>query len=256
MEGIWGGLAPQGLVPAAAVVLVAGFVKGAVGFAMPMILMSGLGSFLPYETALAMLILPTVATNLAQAFRQGAGAAWAVVRGYWRMIVTILVLIAVSAQFVAVFPQGLLFGLLGVPVVAFALVQLAGRPLRFPMRHRRRWEVGLGAVGGFYGGISGVWGPPLIVYLLSAGVEKTENIRVQGVVYLLGAVVLFFAHLRSGVLDATTTPLSAAMVLPAMLGLWLGFRLQDRLDQARFRRWMLVVLALAGLNLVRRALTV
>jgi hypothetical protein len=29
---------------------------------------------------------------------------------------------------------------------------------------------------------------------------------------------------------------------------------QDRLDQARFRRFTLVVLALAGLNLVRRGL--
>ena len=34
----------------------------------------------------------------------------------------------------------------------------------------------------------------------------------------------------------------------------LGFRVQDRLDQARFRRWTLVVLVLAGLNLVRKAL--
>ncbi len=256
MEALTGGLAPHALALAAAVTLCASFVKGAVGFAMPMIMISGLGSFLPFETALAVLILPTLVTNVAQAFRQGARAAWAVVRGYWRMIVTILVFIAVSAQLVAVIPQALLFGLLGVPVVLFAVTQLMGRALRFSMVHRTRWEVILGAVGGFYGGISGVWGPPLIAYLLSAGVEKTENVRVQGVVYLLGAVVLFAAHLQSGVLNAATTPLSAGMVVPSVLGLWLGFRLQDRLDQVRFRRWTLVVLALAGLNLVRRALTV
>ena len=58
---------------AIAVTLFAGFVKGAVGFAMPMIMISAFSSFLPPETALAGLILPTVVTNLSQAFRQGRG---------------------------------------------------------------------------------------------------------------------------------------------------------------------------------------
>lgn len=90
---------------------------------------------------------------------------------------------------------------------------------------------------------------------ISIGAEKKETVRVQGVVFLIGAVVLSGAHLQSGVLNAETLPASAVMVVPAVLGLWAGFRMQDRLDPARFRRWTLVLLALSGLNLVRRALT-
>ncbi len=78
--------------------------------------------------------------------------------------------------------------------------------------------------------------------------------RVQGVVFLIGAVSLTVAHLTSGVLNGATLPLSAAMVVPAMIGLWAGFRLQDRLDAVRLRRWTLVLLVLTGFNLVRRAL--
>ena len=55
------------------VTLVAGFVKGAVGFATPTIMISGLGSFLAPEIALAGLILPTLVNNVMQALRQ----AWA-----------------------------------------------------------------------------------------------------------------------------------------------------------------------------------
>ncbi|MBK5926601.1 sulfite exporter TauE/SafE family protein, partial [Rhodobaculum claviforme] len=104
-----------------------------------------------------------------------------------------------------------------------------------------------------YGGISGVWGPPVIIYLVSVGAEKREMIRVQGVVFLIGGIVLLSAHLQSGVLNAVTLPLSAALVVPAAVGMWLGFRLQDRLDPIRFRRWTLVLLAVTGLNLVRQA---
>lgn len=58
------------------ITLFAGFVKGAVGFAMPMIMLSAFGSILPATTALAALILPTLLTNVQQAFRQGTGAAY------------------------------------------------------------------------------------------------------------------------------------------------------------------------------------
>ena len=120
--------------------------------------------------------------------------------------------------------------------------------------HRRRAEVGLGILGGLYGGVSGIWGPPLIIYLVSIGATKAESIRVQGVVFLIGAAALLPAHLVSGVLDGPRLAMSALVTVPAMAGLWLGFRMQNRLDQQQFRRWTLVLLALTGANLLRQAL--
>ena len=105
-----------------------------------------------------------------------------------------------------------------------------------PTHHRTALEAVLGVVGGLYGGISGIWGPPLIVYLISIGAGKQETVRVQGVVFLIGAVVLFFAHLASGVLDAQTLPLSALMTVPAMLGLWAGWKWGACAGPAALRR--------------------
>jgi uncharacterized protein len=75
----------------------------------------------------------------------------------------------------------------------------------------------------------------------------------MGVVFLIGAVVLAGAHVTTGVLNAVTTPFSAALMVPAAAGMWLGFQMQDRLDPVRFRRWTLVVLLLVAANLIRRA---
>jgi hypothetical protein len=109
-------------------------------------------------------------------------------------------------------------------------------------------------VSGFFGGLSGVWGPPLVMYLTALDTPKTEQVRVQGVAFGLGALLLLAAHVQSGVVNAATAPLSLALILPAMLGMWAGIAVHDRLDQALFRRATLVVLVLAGLNLLRRAL--
>ena len=112
----------------------------------------------------------------------------------------------------------------------------------------------MAAVAGFFGGLSGIWGPPLIMYLLALRLPKTEMVRVQSLSFLLGSLVLFVAHLHSGVLNAVTLPASGWLVLPTMAAMFLGYRVHDRLDQARFLRVTLVVLVLTGLNLLRRAL--
>jgi len=248
------GLTPVLLTAAVAVAFFAGFVKGAVGFAMPMIMISGLSSFLPAPVALAALIIPTVLTNTAQSFRGGVAAAVDSVITYKRLIGATILFIILSAPLVTVLPASALYLLLGGPILLFTVSQLLGKQLILPPHHRHRAEMMMGALGGFFGGISGVWGPPVIAYLLSFDVQKSEQVRVQGVVFLIGAVILFISHLGSGVLNAQTVPLSAAMVVPAGLGMWLGFKVQDKLDPVAFRKATLVILTLAGANLIRKGL--
>jgi uncharacterized protein len=74
------------------------------------------------------------------------------------------------------------------------------------------------------------------------------------VIFLIGAIVLLAAHLGTGVMNAVTVPFSAALVVPAVAGLAVGYAVQDRLPQEKFRRWTQALLVLTGLNLVRQAL--
>jgi uncharacterized membrane protein YfcA len=56
------------------------------------------------------------------------------------------------------------------------------------------------------------------------------------------------------VLNAETAVFSAALLPAALAGMGVGFRLQDRMDQDRFRRITLIVLVVAGANLIRKGL--
>lgn len=253
LDYISAGLPLWALAAAIGVAFFAGLIKGALGFALPMILISGLSSFMPVELALAGLMLPTLFTNLSQALRQGLAAAWGSTRRYWRMLSVMVALLLLSAQFLSALPDRALLVLLGGPIVLFALVQLAGVPLRLNVHRRRRAEWTSGAVAGLYGGISGIWGPPVMVYLISVDTDKYDMVRVLGVVFLVGAVALIGGHLVSGVANAQTLGFSALLIAPAMVGLWLGYVVQDRLDAAQFRRWTLIMLVLTGLNLLRQA---
>jgi uncharacterized protein len=254
MTGILADMDATLIVASLLVVLGAGFVKGAVGFAMPMILISGIGSFMSAEVAVAALILPTVTANLLQALRHGFGHAWASFRKFWRFNLVMFVTILGSAQLVTKLPQAVLFGLLGTMIVLFAILQLAGWQPTIRKGFERVTEIGIALFAGFFGGLTGVWGPPTILYLTALDLPKAESVRVQGVTYLMGSLLLVGAHLKSGVLSGATIPYSALMILPALVGQLIGLRLHDRMDQALFRRLTLIVLVIAGVNLLRRAL--
>lgn len=249
-----GGLGPLFLALACAIAVLAGFVKGTTGFAMPMIMISGLASFLSPEMALAGLILPTLVTNGMQALRDGTSAALAAVRKYRLYFAVAGAFLVLSGQLVTAIDPRAIYAMIGLPITIFGAAQLLGWQLQIRTEARRRAEMVLGTISGLIGGVSGVWGPPLVVYLTAIDTAKAEQVRVQGVAFGLASVLLVATHLQTGVLNARTIPFSAFLLVPALLGMWLGQRVHDRLDQAAFRKATLFVLVLAGLNLMRRAL--
>ncbi|WP_375551519.1 sulfite exporter TauE/SafE family protein [Rhodophyticola porphyridii] len=241
-------------VAALAVTFLAGFVKGAVGFALPLIMISGLSLFLEPQLAIAGILLPVVLSNFLQAGRFGLTQIRAVVIEYWRYILIVCIMILFVSQFVTVIPAQVFYLILGVPVMILSLIQLFGVRFHVPPARRRIAEWGIGAFAGGLGGLTGTWGPPTVLYLIALETPKAKQMLVQGVVYGLGSVSLLIGHLQSGVLNTVTAPFSAALLIPAFLGMQVGFWLSDRLDAEVFRKITLIVLVVAGANLVRRGL--
>ncbi len=246
-------LTPQDILLAALVAFLAGWVKGMVGFAMPMVFVSGLSMFLPPDLAIAGLILPTLATNSVQALREGVPAAVSAIKQFRIYLIVGLVFLLLGAQFVSVVPARTFLLIIGVAVTFFALIQVLGVRLSLS-GPSVRIEATIGVIAGFVGGMSGIWGPPTVAYLTALNTPKALQMRLQGVIYGLGAVALMLAHLGSGILRAETAPFSAVLIVPALAGMWVGLRLQSRIDQEVFRKVTLLVLLVAGVNLLRRSL--
>ncbi len=246
------------LVAAGAVMGLGGFIKGAVGFALPMVALAGLGLFLTAQEAIAVLLIPTAISNLWQSLRQGWGAARETFLAFWRLNAAMAAVMAISAQFVPHIASTTLFLMLGIVVTVAAVLQLAGwqpRGLIAGTGARRGWiQIVVGVVAGLIGGVTAVWGPVVLFYLIALGTDKQTQVRMLGLNFTIGWWVLLTAHLNSGILNAQTLPLSAAMLLPVLVGMAFGMQVQDRLNPPLFRRVTLVVLCVAGLNLLRRGL--
>lgn len=242
------------LFAAAAAYFLGGYVKGVTGFALPLVAVSATASFLDAQTAVALVILPVLLANLRQALRQGIGPLLETARRFWLTQALLVAMIILSARLLPGLDDQVFFLVLGVAITSFAMIQLAGWRPRISPEGERPWGALAGVISGFYGGLSGIWGPPMIFYFSALGMQIREQTRATGLCFALGAIALTPSHILTGVLNRNTALLSLAMIPAALAGQWVGQKVQDRMDLAVFQRWTLIVLALSGANLLRRGL--
>jgi uncharacterized membrane protein YfcA len=238
---------------AVAVLFAGGLAKGAVGFALPLIVVSGLATFLPPQLAVVVVVLPAFVTNVWQSLFGGWRMALRLLRRYWVLNAALLPTLLVCAPLVTVLDERTMVLILGAGVTLFSAVQLLGWRPPDPTAFARPVEAATGLVAGFFGGIAAIWGPPITLYLLARRTPPPEQVQALGLSFFLGAVVLTGGYALSGALNAQTGPLSAAAVIPVLLGMAAGLAIQKRLPPAEFRRITLGLMLLSGLNLLRKA---
>lgn len=74
-----------------------------------------------------------------------------------------------------------------------------------------------------------------------------------GLSFTVSTIALALALFVHGSGEAPSTALlSVLVVLPALLGMWAGQRIRNRIDPVTFRRWFLIALLLLGCELALR----
>ncbi len=229
-----------------------GIVKGVVGLGLPIVTIAILLNFLPPLTVLGLLIMPMLVTNLWQAVR--AGNLLEPLRRFWPMIATGFVFLFIGAELIVAMNTEMLFGVLGTCVVVFSGINLIN-PRVHPLRpETEKWAGPLaGAMGGLLGGISTIWGPPMMMYFVMLKLEKDTFVRTVGLAWFAFSVPLAVAYWRNGIFVGDVIYLSLYACVPGMIGIRIGEIIRERIDQNTFRKVMLVMLLLIGLNLIRRA---
>ena len=245
-------LAPLVLTVVVSAMVLGGAVKGMVGIGLPAVALALMSQFLEPSLSLPLLCFPILATNLWQAVH--AGRVLEPLRRVWPMILFLLVTLWWSARLAAEFDAEVLYGLIGVSMMVFTTTSLFTPHLVISERTGRLLGPVAGTLGGFLGGISTIWGPPMMMYFVLLRLDKEAFIRATGLVWFVASIPLVFGYIQNGFLNATTAWLSALATLPAFGGVWLGLLLRRRVNQEVFRKVLLVAIFLLGHNLLRRAL--
>lgn len=236
----------------ATVFLLAGFVKGVVGLGLPTITMGLLGLAMAPAQAAALLVVPSLVTNLWQiAARRGLAA---LARRIAPLLLGVCAGVALGAGWLAGASSAAATAGLGLALVAYAALGQSKVRMHVPPRHEW-WAAPLAGVAtGLVTAATGVFVIPAVPYLQALDLEKEELVQALGLAFLVATVALAVALGGSGALQGSAWLGSALALLPALAGMGLGQRLRARLDAARFKMVFLAGLLVLGGYLSLRVL--
>jgi uncharacterized membrane protein YfcA len=234
----------------AAVVLAAGFIKGAIGFGFPSLATPLLSLVVDVKTAVVVLILPNIVMDGIQFARRGAPLA--TVRRFGTLLLSGGVGIVLGTRVLTLLSPRTATLILGVFVLLFVALSVTGLAPKIPPH----WEPWLSPPAGFAAGvIGGVTNSPataLVLYFHGLGLAKHDFISSIAFTFFFYKLVQLGAVTWYGLLPWSLLGVSVALTAVALAGFAVGLRVQDRLDQRSFNRVVLVFLAVLGAWLLVR----
>jgi uncharacterized protein len=233
--------------------LLAGAVKGVVGFGLPTVSLALLTIAFGLPQAMALMLVPAFVTNVWQAV--AGGGALGVFKRIWLFLLMAGITVWVGALALTRIDLHLLSALLGLLLVTYAVVSLGGFRLSLSARQEVWAGPLLGTVNGVLTGMTGSYVVPGVMFLQAIGLPRDRLVQAMGMLFLVSTLALGLALGGNDFLNAELGLASAGALVPALAGMAIGQLLRRRLPEQRFRQVFFVALLLLGAYIVAGALS-
>ncbi|HEY3784927.1 MAG TPA: sulfite exporter TauE/SafE family protein [Steroidobacteraceae bacterium] len=233
-----------------AIFVLAGAVKGVAGMGLPTVAMGLLGLIMPPARAAALIVIPSLVTNLWQL--GGSRSLLPLMRCLGSMLLLICASTWASAGLMTAPDAGGTTVALGAALVAYAGIALTNVRISVTGKHQLWLSPVIGAATGIVTGATGVLVIPAVPYLEALGLEKDQLVQALALSFTVSTLALTAGLAVRGAFQLAAAGSSALLVLPALLGMGAGQALRARLSPAVFRRLFLVALLALGADLVMR----
>jgi uncharacterized protein len=232
--------------------ILAGLVKGVTGMGLPTVAIGLLGLMMVPAEAAALLVIPSLITNV---WQYGAGRnRLPLLRRMWPMLLAICVATWATAGLIAGSSAGRASTALGAALIVYAIIGLARVHLFIPNRTEPWLSPVIGAVTGLVTGATGVFVIPAVPYLQALGLEKDDLIQALGLSFTASTVALAGGLASYGAFHITAAGISILCTAPALIGMFVGQWVRQKVDPATFRLLFFSGLLILGADLTIRSM--
>ncbi len=227
---------------------IAGFVKGMVGLGLPTVSLGLLSLFVDLPTAMALLVMPSLVTNIWQAITGGEFTY--LFRRLWLFLLLAFIMVHVGAELFNMVEMALLQRSLGALLLLYALLALVRKPLRLSPIQERVSSPICGAINGILTGLTGTLFVPGVMFLQAIGLSRDALVQAMGMLFAVSTASLGLALYWHGRMSFDVGILSCAALLPALFGMGVGQVSRVHLSQELFRRLFLIAIGGLGCHIL------
>lgn len=235
---------------AATGLFLAGVVKGATGLGYATCALPFLVTALGLKPAMAIVLLPAMATNVAVALTTGHLSE--TVHRFRGLYMSMGPGIAVGLGLLFWISQTVAVKVLGTIIVGYvAWTTLRPRILLSGIAEARL-QLPVGFLNGVLTGLTGSQVMPLFPYMMSLDLDSNRLVQAINFAVLICSLILAAGLLATGIMTPGLLGLSMLAILPALTGVEIGGHLRSLIPADRFRRLILCVLLVTGLSMILR----
>ena len=228
--------------------IVAGLLKGIIGVGMPIVAPPLLSLFIDVKSAVMLLSMPLIFSNVPQALEgrktgQCLMQLMPVIVGMIPgLFLGVRVLLAVDANTARIIAGLVLMGVGGVTLLA----------PRLKLQSRLVLPTGItfGFFGGILGGIAAMPGPLVFIFLLAKGLRGKAFTKEASLYLVVSAGLLAILLTASRQFSWLDVSVSAAALLPVVLGMYVGQHMRDKIAPETFTKLVLIAVIAAGAELL------
>jgi len=243
-----------GIMLLAGILFAAGMTKGVIGIGLPIVAVPLLSLVVPLPTAVAIVAIPLLLTNLAQAY---AGDPIPVaLKALWPVLAGTAAGLIGGVYLLTSLSPDILKAVVGTALIGVAALMLLAPKLNCPDRLAPVAGPLVGVGGGSLGGLAGQPGPIVFLYLLSRGLNGSRFVQYSSLYVALASVALTLALGRAGAIGWEDAAFSAMCTIPILLGMWVGQRARELVSAGLFRKLVLGMVVLGGFTMVEPALSI
>ena len=231
----------------AAIFLLAGIVKGMIGMGLPTVAVGLLGLLMTPSQAAAILIVPSLVTNVWQAL---AGGHFRSVAGrLWPMLIGICIGTWAGALWMPSANSGEATVWLGMALAVYAVFGLCNLHPKTPPRHEGWVGVLAGIVTGAISVSTAVFAIPGVPYVQSLGFDRDKLVQALGLFFTVATVALAVALSHAGAMTRAVAVPTVAALAGVLGGMVLGQKVRGRVSPKTFRLCFFIGILALGAHL-------
>ena len=223
--------------------VLSGSVKGVFGIGFPVVAMAILPLFITPISAITVIALPIVVTNIQQLFSEKE---WRqIIIKYRYMALFMLLASFLSSQILTQISVDLITAIIGFALALFAIYSLFNFTL--PITTHSSWQIIAGASSGLLSGMTGIQSTA-IIYFASLDISRNEFVGAVGYIFLVGGLGLSIGLINNNFLNSSTVMLSLFGVLFSVVGFKLGSLLRPYIHSELFKKLLFLLMLIIGMK--------
>lgn len=226
--------------------IVAGLVKGAIGVGMPIVAFPLVSMLIGVQASVMLLTMPLILSNIPQALGGGE---------------TVPCLFGLMPVLLGMVP-GIFLGITALlhvnehiakllVVILVVILMTAAPKLKINRRAQTPIGIGAGFFGGMLGGVAAMPGPLVFTYLIAKGLRGQAFTKEASLFLVLSAALMASILASTRNFDPKDVVISTVALAPVSLGMYFGQKLRDRIPAEAFKRLVLLVVLVSGLQLLQ-----